>query len=183
MTKVLIQRADDEDHNNIAELNLDIIPRIGESICILEDGDLPIDHGWHVLYVTHTLRTIHGRFVEPVVILTIQYLKEAALNCFIEWQDESTRPSWISDEMWMECEVAPRQGDIILIGINDERYTTKDGPIAVVEVIAVMHNTLLVPFGGDPMIESGQTTFAAIVRNVDYAPTGEMQRVMASRRN
>jgi len=180
MTKVRIQRSDDIDHVPIAELELDTIPRIGESIAFPDDSGA-FSHPWRVVFVTHELKSIHQRFIEHTVIVTIQPYKESLQEVYVEWRNEKERPTWISEDLRIECDSVPCQGDIIQIGINDEKYATEDAPIVVVEIIAVVHTTLLVP-DDDPMFLADQTTTAVVVQNVTLSPI-DHYRIIASRRN
>lgn len=182
MTKVRIQSATDLDHVPIAEIDLTLIPRIGERIDYVGQSK-EMSYPWLVTHITHEIHSRHGQSVEHVVVITISPSSESYLSVSIEWRNEAERPDWIASDLIIHCDVMPRQGDILHIAVNDEQYETKEAPIIAVEVVLVTHVTLLDP-QDRPMGIADQTTCGVIVQNVDQTLFGQMQRVIyAARRN
>lgn len=179
MTKVIIRRSDDVGRHVLVEFDATTIPRAGEVLDISGVEELS-DVRWFVWQVAHELRFSVSRFIEQVVVLVVAASPSDPLTFFIEWQDPLERPGWIADEAILECSSPPSRGDILEIGVNALNFDPADATI--VEVVAIVHNTLLEPGEeGDEFTIANTTQSALIVRNAEPGIAGDVQRIIARR--
>jgi hypothetical protein len=178
MTRVRIRSSDDIEHHDIAVVDIDVIPRVGERIEFTPHDDDSL--GYSVLFVHHNFIMTKDRLIEHEVLLTIELMSSPPHTVWIEWQDQSERPPWIPEETQIECDSVPVRGDILQLGVNREDQDPNEH--AYVEVVAVAHNTLLYPdLAAEDIGLFGQTQTGLVVRAAGPGIAGDIQRVIARR--
>jgi hypothetical protein len=176
MTKVFFRRSNDERYYSIAAFDLDVIPREGEKIELMNNDERSL---WFVLYVSHELYQDAVGNPDHIVYITVSPHSELQHDFWVEWLDPATRPNWIPDEAILECNVLLRSGELLEIGINDRGFDPND--VVTVEIVAVVHNALMEPLDEVNIGHIGEMQSALVVRNVDRSPHGDVQRAVFRR--